>query len=214
MRLIFALLLFSSSALAQPLPIQLIAAHRTDITDVEQVAIVETGLSRLKLLNARLRPWISSVRIVNDDFNINALEFPQKQRLDTWAARYKSLLSRDVTTLFSVPPLISGSTNYGAGRAAQTCGIGTRSNYAYVVVRKFNAAGQPRELASATAIAHEISHLLGASHIDEIGTMHGPQEVPNIMHPDAGKFGNVFLPFIKWATGYEVDKCLRRRKLK
>ena len=105
---LLALVLGAVIAHAQPLPINLIAATRIDITNAEQVAIVEAGLARLKELKRGLRPYLNSTRFVNDDIGLNSLELDQLVRLEAWAKKYKP---SKVTTLYSVPPLVSGNQN-------------------------------------------------------------------------------------------------------
>lgn len=224
-KLILALILFTTSAFAQPvIPIRVIVVENPHTSVNDQLKMFKSGLDLFLSLKDRyyklphgLKFKVSKPVILKDVLRDNNLDRYSK-RLFNWGgyAISNGIIKKDgVLTFFLLPPVEDNGVQYQGGVASSICDINkSKTPIAYAIVRKTNQAGLPRELISATTVAHEIGHLLGAEHIDLVGTPRGLEAQVNIMHPNAGVFGNMKIPWLKWLTASDVYDCLKGRQLK
>jgi len=102
-----------------------------------------------------------------------------------------------------ISPLKMGEVFYVGGLASDICSI-ERRGVAFANCQEENQAGAPRFNHSVTVITHELTHLLGGHHTNELPA--------TVMHPNAAAFVDEMfpLPFAE-GTKAEVRVCVERR---
>lgn len=115
---------------------------------------------------------------------------------------------KKVFRMVATAPIYQDGGSYCTG-LARICGYLTKSdNVAWFTAKTVNSSGDDRFAHSVIALVHELGHLLGLPHLGE------SPEVPNIMHPNALKFGDELGLDLTIPTypGYGIIKKCRKNK--
>lgn len=195
--LAITLLLLAASSEAQVIPVDLVIVRHKLATVAKQRTIAEIGLRRMKELGVP-HP-IVSVTVTKDFLRLNHTSH-YVGRLDAWGLKaYRARWCRPGRRChLLLPPIVDDQGNdFGGGVAAGACTVLDSADVSFAIAREKNGAGMPRVGASAGSVTHENLHNCGAEHDSGF----------NVMHPDAGKLGNVVLPITE-DTKLLVDLCL------
>lgn len=147
---------------------------------------------------------ILEMQDIAPELNSSALISTRTKQLLTYGrwARRNGLVGPRRMVHFIFPHSIEG---YIGGVARGTCTYGTRQGYSLSNATIYNLRLENRMLHSITAAAHEIGHILGASHT--------PDDSFDIMNtnilPMVSQFG---VPSFAPRSGNQIRKCLKRAR--
>jgi hypothetical protein len=100
-----------------------------------------------------------------------------------------------------LPAIYIRGVPYLAGMAVGICRVGRISGWSVSNAERVNPLLQSRIVMSQTALAHEVTHLMGAYHVDDRC---------NLMHPDALACVRRKIPQVALETKWWVNRCLTK----
>lgn len=205
----FGIAMFSVNAHAAPIrqDITIARLNAPNMRDAVFARLVRDLRGRFRReLNVDLRV---TVKIGNDPFKpISVTELSKKFARYVGLASRKGWATRRRIALVLAPPTLD---DYSWGWANQECaraetftdgsigGVGV----ATVGAQEKNRENQDRFCYASIAVAHEIAHLLGATHTSN-------RDLGSIMHPDAGRnacTGQIVV--FRKSSKKEITSCLR-----
>lgn len=165
--LISSLILFAAIASAQPIDIFLVSTLGKNALKNAEVADLVKHLDRLYRDQSGLRFRIIEHRRIPDLFKKwNCLSGNCRlMRLRGWEGYFKKRSrGNHVLHLAILPPIWEQGKYWLGGYASGICTYRHSLPVAYAMAEMFNQDKAPRFISSLTTLAHEVGHLLGATH--------------------------------------------------
>lgn len=162
------LFLFTSTAFAdQIFPVRLVVVKRSDITTQQQIDLFNQSIARFSEVKVKVKV----VQVIETPDVINENDYSYYlARLFSWAdwGKKNKLQTKGVHVHYLLPPVVSGTANYGGGVAGGICTTRRRTYaaFSYSIMRLVNTNGEDRIENSLVATTHELLHALGANHVD------------------------------------------------
>ena len=151
----------------QRIPIDVVIVERADISNAEQLAMLQLAASKwleagVEVRIERIHYWKSFDQNKYSQY-IGRLDYAAKR------AKRERITRRGVLMHFALPPVCDEGGCYGGGVAGAVCTNQYRNSgraYSYSILRLKNDYGQNRELGSLVSCAHEFGHNQGCNHED------------------------------------------------
>ncbi len=193
------LIITGLTAEAQTIPTDVVIVRHSLATVTEQRTMAKLGLARTK--SAGVNQPINKITITKDLCLANSTKEYTNRGFDCWKklAYKKGWCSKSSRCHVLKPPVVDKGIDYGGGVAQGLCTVNSGNDFSYAIARTQNGKGLPRVGMSINVIAHENGHNNGAEHEEE--------DLPFVMHPDAGKYGNVPLSYSLFSKEL-IDICM------